>query len=170
MATMVTDRGLGYALGATDFLVKPVTRDQLKGVLQKHHCLDKQCRVLVVDDDPSSRALLATQLQKEGCEIEEAADGLQALATLERHRPNLIVLDLLMPNMDGFEFACEIRKHEEWRRIPIIVVTSKDLTVEDRRRLNGHVERILLKGSYSKQDLLREIRELANDSVRARRS
>jgi CheY-like chemotaxis protein len=161
MASIVTDRGLGYALGATDFLIKPVTRERLAELLRKYHCAHNRCNVLLVDDDAESRSMLRSLLVKEGCDVEEAGDGLQALAAVARSKPQLILLDLLMPNMDGFEFAHELRNRDEWRRIPVIVITAKDLTAEDRKRLNGHVEKILFKGAYRGEDLIRDIREFA---------
>lgn len=165
MSTIVTERGLGYALGASDFLVKPITRERLTEVLRKHQCVYKPCRVLLVEDDPEARSLLKSLLAKEGCEIDEAGDGAQALCAVAGNKPDLILLDLLLPNMDGFEFASELRKNEEWRRIPVIVLTAKDLSPEDRARLNGHVQRILMKANYSREDLLREIGEWAARSL-----
>lgn len=90
---------------------------------------------------------------------------------MEQQRPSLIFLDLMMPEMDGFEFAVEVRQHPEWRSIPIVVVTAQDLTSEDRRRLNGHVETILQKQGDSQEELLAHVRDLLNDSsaVRLRR-
>jgi CheY-like chemotaxis protein len=164
MATMVTERGLGYSLGAADFLLKPITREKLHEILQRHKCI-KPCLVLVVEDDAHNRSILKSMLEREGCETDEAADGLQALTVLARRKPNLILLDLLMPVMDGFEFASELRKRTEWRQIPVIVLTAKDLTQEDKARLNGHVERVLFKSDYKREDLLREIRELAARSL-----
>jgi CheY-like chemotaxis protein len=79
----------------------------------------------------------------------------------------LILLDLMMPEMDGFEFVAELRQHEEWHTIPIVIVTAKDLTPEDRLRLNGSVERILQKGAYCREELLQEVRDLVRSvSVR----
>ena len=72
----------------------------------------------------------------------------------------MILLDLMMPEMDGFEFVAEFRRHEAWRAIPIVVVTAKDLSQEDRERLNGHVQKILQKGTHGRDQLLAEVREL----------
>ena len=87
-----------------------------------------------------------TILEKEGWKVSEAENGRAALECMERERPSLILLDLMMPEMDGFEFAARVRQHPEWRSIPIVVVTAKDLTAEERRRLNGYVETILQQG------------------------
>jgi len=90
-----------------------------------------------------------------------AEDGAAALRLMEERTPALILLDLLMPTMDGFEFAWAVRRDARWRSIPIIVSTSKDLGPEDRARLAGHVESVLAKGAYTPEELLRQIRELA---------
>jgi CheY-like chemotaxis protein len=85
---------------------------------------------------------------------------LSALRVLEEQQPDLILLDLMMPGMDGFEFVAAVQRHAEWRRIPIIVLTAKDLTEEDRRKLNGQVERVLSKGAFGPEELLSEVRRL----------
>jgi CheY-like chemotaxis protein len=81
----------------------------------------------------------------------------------------VILLDLMMPEMDGFEFVAELRRHESWRAIPVVVITARDLSREDRERLNGHVEKILQKGTYDRDQLLAEVRELVAQSVARRR-
>jgi CheY-like chemotaxis protein len=93
--------------------------------------------------------------------VAEASDGREALAAVAVRRPDLILLDLLMPEMDGFEFIEELGKEKANRSIPIVVITCKTIAVEDRRRLNGSVERILLKTDLSREDLLRQVRDLA---------
>ncbi|MDQ2945723.1 MAG: PAS domain S-box protein [Acidobacteriota bacterium] len=166
MATILGDRGLGYALGAAEYLIKPITREKLAEVLGRHSCHPTPCQVLLVEDDLNSRDLLGSILKGEGWEVTYASDGLEALACIERRAPNLILLDLMMPNMDGFEFALQVRKREHWRGIPIVVVTAKDITAEDRARLNGHVERIINKGALGREALLRELREfLAHETA-----
>src|SRR5215510_13472675 len=99
-------------------------------------------------------------LEREGFSVTEAENGRIALERAGEASPGLVVLDLMMPEMDGFEFVEEFRRHEGWRTIPIIVVTAKDLSDEDRARLNGGVERILQKGAYTREALLREVRDL----------
>ena len=89
----------------------------------------------------------------------EAENGRVALEQVARHKPELILLDLIMPEMDGFEFLAELRKKEIWQSIPVVVLTSKDLSPEERLQLTGNVERILQKGAYSRDTLLREVRK-----------
>jgi GAF domain-containing protein/CheY-like chemotaxis protein/anti-sigma regulatory factor (Ser/Thr protein kinase) len=166
MLTIVDDRNLGYALGAADYLTKPIDRERLVAVLKRYR---RDLPVLVVDDDPEVRALFRRMLEPDGYTVVEAANGRAAFERLRDITPGVILLDLMMSEMDGFEFVTEFRRHEPWRAIPIVVVTAKDLSHEDRKRLNGHVERILQKGAYAREQLLAEVRELVAASV-ARRS
>jgi signal transduction histidine kinase/CheY-like chemotaxis protein len=166
MVTIVDDRNLGYALGAADYLTKPIDRERLVAVLGRHR---PQRPILVVDDDPALRELLRRTLEREGYDVLEADDGRVALGRIEGRVPGLLLLDLMMPNMDGFELLTELRARPEWRAIPVVVVTAKDLTPEERQRLNGHVERILAKGALRPDALLAEVRELVGASVARRR-
>jgi signal transduction histidine kinase/DNA-binding response OmpR family regulator len=168
MLTMVDDRERGFTLGASDYATKPVDRRRLSQLLKKYTCLKPPCPVLVIDDDPSARALTRAMLQKEGWAVSEAENGVEALRSMEQERPSLIFLDLTMPEMDGFAFAAEVRRHAEWRSIPIVVLTAQDLTNEDRRRLNGHVETILQKSGDSREALLAQVRDLLADSTATR--
>jgi signal transduction histidine kinase/CheY-like chemotaxis protein len=157
MLTMMDDRNLGYALGASDYLTKPIDRERLAAVLTKYR---RELPVLVVDDDEPLRELMRRLLEREGFTVTEADNGRVALERVREAAPGLIVLDLMMPEMDGFEFVAELRRQEASRAIPIIVVTAKDVSDEDRERLNGGVERILQKGASTREALLREVRDL----------
>jgi CheY-like chemotaxis protein len=110
--------------------------------------------------------MLRRMLKKQGWAVTEAENGRVALERMTEQRPVLIVLDLMMPTMDGFSFIAELRQREEWRTIPIVVLTAKDLTPEERQRLNGSVEQILLKGAYSREDLLGEVRRCVASGTR----
>ncbi len=160
MVTIADDQKLGYALGAADYLTKPVDQQRLLSVLEKHCAALGPRRVLVVEDDASTRSLFKRLLEKDGWAVAEAENGRVALERLAGARPCLILLDLMMPEMDGFEFLEEMRRHEAWRHIPIVVVTSKDLTEIDRQRLSGQVEKVLQKGAYSAEDLLGMVRQV----------
>jgi len=166
MLTIVDDRNLGYALGASDYLTKPIDRDRLVPILKKHR---RDLPVLVVDDDVVLRQLLRRMLEPEGFTVVEAENGRAALEQLRTVSPSVILLDLMMPEMDGFEFVTEFRRHESWRAIPVVVITARDLSREDRERLNGYVQKILQKGEHDRDALLAEVRELVQASV-ARRS
>ncbi len=162
MLTMVDDKNIGFALGATDYLTKPIDRGRLSAVLGKHRCRDAEggCRVLVVEDDETTRQMMRAMLSREGWRVSEAANGRLALEHMEQVGPDLILLDLMMPEMDGFEFARRLRERPEWRSIPVVVLTAKDITEEDRLRLSGYVEKILQKGSWSHEELMREVADL----------
>jgi GAF domain-containing protein/DNA-binding response OmpR family regulator len=166
MLTIVDDKNLGYALGASDYLTKPIDRERLVAVLRQHR---RDLPVLVVDDDVEVRQLFRRMLEPEGYTVVEAPNGREALERLRDMSPSVILLDLMMPEMDGFEFVAEFRRHEPWRAIPIVVVTAKDLSPDDRARLNGYVERILQKGTHGREQLLAEVRELVAASVTRRR-
>ena len=162
MLTIVDDRNLGYTLGAADFLTKPIDRERLLSVLERYR---RAAPVLVVDDDPAMREVLRRTLQAAGYAVVEAENGRMALERLREVVPGIVLLDLMMPEMDGFEFVDEVRRHETWRAIPIAVLTAKALTDDDRRRLNGGVERVLQKGAYSRDGLLREVAALVGASL-----
>jgi CheY-like chemotaxis protein len=116
--------------------------------------------VLVVEDDDSTRTLVRRTLEKEGWAVAEAENGRVALERLSEERPALVLLDLMMPEMDGFEFLEAVRTREETSTIPIVVLTAKELTDEDRRRLNGGVERIVGKGGRGRDEFLAVVRDL----------
>jgi CheY-like chemotaxis protein len=166
LLTIVDDRNLGYALGASDYLTKPIDRDRLVSVLGKYR---RDLPVLVVDDDAGVRQLLRRMLEPAGYTVVEAENGRAALERLHDVAPSVVLLDLMMPEMDGFEFVTEFRRHESWRTIPIVVITAKDLSGEDRERLNGYVQKILQKGTHGRQDLLAEVRELVARGLAASR-
>jgi signal transduction histidine kinase/DNA-binding response OmpR family regulator len=157
MLTMLDDRGLGFAMGAVDYLTKPINMQQLTGVLQRHIERRQNQSILIVEDDNVTRAMIRRLLEREGWAVYEASDGKDGLDQVAAHRPGLILLDLMMPQMDGFSFVAELRQTPEWSDIPVVVITAKDLTEEEQRKLGEHAERVLRKGTYGKEALLREI-------------
>ncbi len=170
MLTMVDNRNLGYALGAADYLMKPVDREHLASVLRKYACGTPPCPVLIIDDDTDARHRLRKLLEGEGWQVEEAADGEEGLQKLDLRKPDLILLDLMMPRMDGFEFSLRLSRSDAWCRIPVVVLTAKDLTAEERALLNGHVERVLQKGAFSMEELLEEVRRTVGACVNPNRA
>ncbi|HEY7065755.1 MAG TPA: response regulator [Chloroflexota bacterium] len=165
MLTIVDDKNMGFALGASDYLTKPIDRDRLLSVVEKYRHA-RPAPVLVVEDDTATRQMLRRLLEREQWTVAEAENGRVALERLAEERPALILLDLMMPEMDGFELVAEMQRHEAWRSIPIIVVTAKDVTNEDRLRLRGYVEKILQKGAYNRTELMAEVRDLVAACVR----
>ncbi len=159
MVTMVDDQDMGHALGAADFLPKPIDRDRLSELLRRYRCHPGP--VLVVEDDPATREMVRRTLEQDGWEVGEAENGRIALERVEAGPPALILLDLMMPEMDGFEFVSELRKNAAWRTIPVVVLTAKDITTQDRLRLDGNVKKIFQKAALTREELAREIRILA---------
>jgi CheY-like chemotaxis protein/anti-sigma regulatory factor (Ser/Thr protein kinase) len=159
LLTMVDDKTRGYSLGATDYLTKPIDREQLLNILAGLHIPGESSLVLLVEDDADTRDVMTRILEKAGWEVTKAGNGREALHLLAGIRPALILLDLMMPVMDGFDFLLEMRTHAEWQDIPVIVLTAKDLTDEDRHILSGRVEQVLEKGSYSREQLMQLIRK-----------
>jgi CheY-like chemotaxis protein len=147
-----------------------VDRDRLVAVLSKYRAAQPAIHALLVEDDAATRQVLRRMVEGEGWTATEAANGRAAMERMAEEQPTVILLDLMMPDMDGFEFAEAVRKHEAWHKIPIVVLTAKDLTVEDRLRLNGYVEKILQKGAYGRDELLADVRELVARSAQEGRS
>jgi signal transduction histidine kinase/CheY-like chemotaxis protein len=163
--TILDEKTKGYSLGATDYLVKPVDRERLAQVLERI-CTDRPSRhILLVEDDETTRTVTRRALERDGWSVMQAENGRVALARMPEQRPDAILLDLMMPEMDGFEFLVELRRQAAWRDIPVIVVTAMDLTEEDRRRLSGEVERIIEKGAYGRDELLREVGRLLTAAI-----
>jgi CheY-like chemotaxis protein len=166
MLTIVDDKNLGYALGAADYLTKPIQRDRLLAVLAKHCPPSKPATVMVVEDDAETRQVIQRLLEKTGIQAVLTENGRVALERLAEGQPSLILLDLMMPEMDGFQFIDHVRQHEAWRAIPIVVVTAKDLTAEDRLRLNGYVADIIQKDARSQEELLTEVSKMVRTRLK----
>ena len=160
LVTIADDRQRGCVLGAAEFLQKPVEPERLVEALRKWQPQRTAGPVLLVDDDGASRDRNARALRQKFGPVIEAADGRAALAALTRQKPGLIVLDLVMPGMDGFDFIATLRLVEEWRKIPVVVLTAQDIGWEDRQRLQGSVNRILRKENFSGVGLAAEIADL----------
>ena len=160
MLTIADDRRRAFALGASNFVTKPLDHARMSELLRRYVKPGTTGVVLVVDDDPLARRMARDLLEREGWAVEEAVDGRAALAQVQGLHPQLVLLDLMMPEMDGFEFIEQFRANEAWRDIPVIVVTSKDLTAADRARLSGSVTRILAKGAHPLEEVLAFLREL----------
>ncbi len=160
MVTIVDDQSLGSALGAVDYVLKPIDYDRLLGLLQPYRAELSPSSVMVVEDNVDNREMICRQLTKAGWHTVEAENGRRALEIVSVETPSIILLDLMMPEMDGFEFIRELRQRPQWRQIPVVVLTAKDLSHEERAWLEGKTQRIYQKGGSSKQVLLDEINHL----------
>jgi signal transduction histidine kinase/CheY-like chemotaxis protein len=172
MVTIVNDKNLGYTLGASDYMTKPIDRERLLAMLDKYRPEPMDSTetvtsplILTIDDDPAMRDMLRRTLEKEGWLVHEADNGQVGLQQVTAHHPDVILLDLMMPHMDGFEFVTALRQQETGRSIPILVVTAQELSPEDRQRLNNHVEKIIQKGVLNREELLGEVRDLVTASL-----
>jgi adenylate cyclase len=154
LLSIVDQKNRGYALGAADYLVKPVDRAKLVETLTGI-CGPTAGRALLVDDDEVVRRSVRQALEPIGWKVTEAENGQAAVESLTATRPDVIILDLMMPKMDGFEFLDELRGQPDRQDIPVVVITAKDLTDEDRNRLNGGVERIIQKSD--RDEMLRQL-------------
>jgi adenylate cyclase len=159
MISILDEQQRGIALGASGYLNKPIDRPKLAALLANFKFLGKP-RALVIDDDDGTRIMIGRVLRAEGWLVDEASNGKIGLQRLAADRPDLILLDLLMPEMDGFEFLAQCRGDPNHRNIPVIIVTAADLSAAERDRLNGGVDHILRKAAYPRDELLHEIRRL----------
>jgi CheY-like chemotaxis protein/anti-sigma regulatory factor (Ser/Thr protein kinase) len=160
MISMLDDRRLGYALGAADYLNKPVNHGRLLSVLAKHCPEHGRGHVLIVEDDEATREMMRRVLEKEGWTTAEAENGLVGLERVAESEPDAILLDLMMPEMDGFEFLARLRETEAWQGIPVIVVTAKTLTARDHERLKGSVELLIKKSGDEIETILASLKKM----------
>ncbi len=172
LLSFVGNKSLGFALGASDYLTKPVDGKRLAALLNKYRrdqdgfaSNNLTCQILIVEDDVATREILRCVLETQGWAVTEADSGRAALDRLKVARPHLILLDLMLPEMDGFELIGEIRKSHSGDPIPIVVITGKNLTPAESQQLNGYVERVLQKGVYSCDTLLRDVRSIVNERL-----
>jgi signal transduction histidine kinase/DNA-binding response OmpR family regulator len=160
MATVSSDSATGFSLGAVDFLTKPLDRKRLRELITRL-CRGEGAEILVVDDEEDARRLVRQQLAGSGCIVHEAANGREALERIEASQPDVILLDLMMPEMDGFEFLEVLREDPARRALPVVVVTAKELSAEERRFLEDRAATVLQKASYRRDQLTAEVMRLA---------
>ncbi|MDB4890595.1 MAG: domain S-box [Gemmatimonadetes bacterium] len=161
--TIIDDRNLSFALGASDYLTKPVDRERLAEVLLRVRSAGDVKSVLIVEDDADARRMMRRLFEKEGWTVNEAENGRVGLEAVSAHRPGLVLLDLMMPEMDGFEFVEELRKRPDGADLPVVVLTAKDLTEKDRQRLRGTVQNVLQKSGHT-NEVVDEVRRVLERS------
>ncbi len=159
MQSVQDDRDLGFMLGASEYLVKPVNRDRLLAMLQKY-VLDGEGTVLIVDDDEPTRRAIQRTLSVQSWKITQAIHGADAMDRMQEEIPSVILLDLMMPTMDGFEFLDILKSNPQWQNVPVVVMTAKELTNDDRERLAGGVEKVLTKSGLNRHRFLDEVRRI----------
>ncbi len=161
MITILDEHRRGVALGAAGYLTKPIDRERLSRMVSRFRVPARPARVLLVEDDGTQRERLHGWLAGEQWVVQEAANGRDALALLKDSKPDVILLDLMMPEMDGFAVVAALQKEPRWRDIPVIVITARDLDAKDRERLNSGVQSVLVKETFRPADLVERIRRLA---------
>ncbi|MGA7263616.1 MAG: response regulator [Stellaceae bacterium] len=169
IVTIVDEQRRGIALGAAGYLTKPIDRDRLVAILSRLRAADAPGSVLVVEDDEEQRQFVCATLGALGWTVREAANGRLALDAIAAELPDVILLDLMMPEMDGFELVAALQANAIWRDIPVVVVTALDLTAEDRQRLNGGVEQILSKHAFPPAELMARVGALLAETRKAQK-
>jgi adenylate cyclase len=161
IVSILDEHRQGMALGAAGYLTKPIERDKLVDLVERFRAPAGPTRLLVVDDDATQRERIRFWLASQQWQLAEAENGRVALDRLRREPlPDVILLDLMMPEMDGFELVAELQRHPEWHRIPVIIITARDLSSDDRTRLNSGIEAIMMKEAFSPAKLIERIRDL----------
>ena len=165
MLTIVENRNLGFALGAAEYLTKPIDRDRLASVILRYR-RNSGAIALVVDDEPDQREIVRRMLEAEGWVVEESANGRDALERLQHAAPALILLDIIMPEMDGFEFLHELAQRDTWKTIPVIVITARDLSADERAAIERYAGNVLRKGTYDRNTLAERISHMVASRAR----
>jgi signal transduction histidine kinase/CheY-like chemotaxis protein len=163
IASIKEERGKGFALGAADYLVKPVSREELVNALQRvglKRRVREAVTILAIDDDPMALELVDVILSGEGFQVLKASGGEEGLAAARREVPALIILDLLMPEVDGFAVVERLRADLATATIPIVILTSKNLTPDEKARLNGEIASLARKGEFTREAFVELVRGL----------
>jgi signal transduction histidine kinase/CheY-like chemotaxis protein len=160
MITIVDEQRRGIALGAAGYLTKPIDRERLRRVIGRFRAPARPTHVLVVEDDAVQRERMRGWLEGPRWIVREAENGREALNHIQENKPDVILLDLMMPEMDGFAVVAALQKEAGWRDIPVIVITARDLDAKDRERLNSGVQSVLVKETFRPADLVERVRQL----------
>lgn len=163
------DKSLGFALGAVDYITQPIDSQNLVSLLQKYRPRREHPttgHILLVEDDSATREMTRRILEKDGWVVSEASNGKEALHQVTQGQPHLILLDLMLPEMDGFQFLQQLRQVPGGLDIPIIVLTAKDLSLAERHHLMKYVEQIFQKGAYSSETLLQDVHHFVNANLK----
>jgi DNA-binding response OmpR family regulator len=180
IVSVMDNQHLGYALGAAAYLVKPIAREELVRTLRRlcaagaegagpDPSRTRARTALVVDDDPQAVELVAAILEREDYRVLRAWDGEQAVALAGGHRPDVVLLDLLLPGLSGFEVVERLKADATTREIPVVILTGKELTAEDRSALNGYIAALMVKTGFTRDRFLAELGRLTRRPRRAPR-
>lgn len=163
--SILDNKSLGFSLGATEYLTKPVERETVLnalGRLMSPRCVGMDCtpNVLLVDDDPIHIMAMKAVLADSGYKVTVAPGGKEGIEILKEATPCAIILDIMMPEVDGFMVLEELKKRKETRDIPVIILTAKDITDDDKKRLNGSIQDIIGKGNFAHEEVLRDLKNI----------
>jgi CheY-like chemotaxis protein len=166
VVSIIDEKNLGFSLGAVDYFVKPVNREDLVAALDKVHLVarpdGRKPTILVIDDDRAATDLVQVILQNEGYNVLKSFSGREGVEIAARERPDLVLLDLIMPETSGFNVAYQLKQIPATRSIPIIILTSMEIDDQMQEQLGGYVAGLMSKSSFTKKDLLREIANIEN--------
>ena len=162
MATIAQEPQRAATLGAVGYITKPIDHDRFVTLLKRFAVPTRASRILVVDDDPVQRERVRQWLEGQRWTVAEAENGNAALAQLRQQPPDLILLDLMMPELDGFQLVKLLQDSAEWREIPVIVITARDLSAADRTRLNSGIKTVLVKDTFNPTQLIEKIHQLVD--------
>lgn len=164
IVSIVDNKELGFSLGAVEYLIKPIEREKLINVVNA--CVPterdkgKPMNILVVDDDEKAVKYMSTILENAGFEVLKAYSGKAGINLAVNSNPDLMILDLIMPEVSGFDVIERLRVHPATKGIPIIICSAKDITSEEKKVLNGNILAIIQKSSHTKEDLLAAIKKI----------
>jgi signal transduction histidine kinase/CheY-like chemotaxis protein len=157
MLTLLDNENLAFSLGAADYLTKPLQRERLLASVQRLLASRREGRILIADDDEVNRKIMRRLLEQQHWQVVEATNGREALHAVAQQKPDLILLDLMMPEVDGYAVVEALCQEEAWRTIPVVLITAKDLLPEDLQRLNEGIGHYIQKGTCSQEELLDQI-------------
>jgi CheY-like chemotaxis protein len=166
--SMLDEKNKGFTLGASDFMTKPVNRSKLLDMVQKFTGKKSDSisgTILLVEDNEEIRHMMKSTLERVGWDILQAENGRIGLEVMEKQIPELILLDLMMPEVDGFTFLSELRSKDKWRDVPVIILTAKDLSLDERRQLNTSAATIFQKTAFEQDELLQQIKGLVKERI-----
>ena len=163
IVSMIDEKGRGFALGAAEYLVKPVEREQvLQALARCAPASSNRQTVVVIDDDPVDLDLVEAVLAPEGYSVLRAAGGEEGVALVGREQPAVVLLDLLMPGVDGFAVVDRLRADPATAGVPIVVLTAKEMTSDDRQRLAGQIDYLAQKGAFGRAELVELVGHLCD--------
>jgi CheY-like chemotaxis protein len=165
MVSMVENRNMGFSLGAIDYLSKPIEKERLCDVVNRCVRSSREGTVLVVEDNDALRTSIKDILALDGWTVKAVQSAESAFSTMGENPPVLIMLDLMMPEMDGFEFLNQLQHNPRWSDIPVVVISGKQLSVEEHRQLQGRVAKVVNKAAYHHDELLDKVYHIVNKSL-----